>query len=264
MNEAVERRLFGAIEFIDDVTEARVLAPLQVDAPPGVGVQRNRLGLYVIRRLPGHDAYTRAFDDPPAQPARQDYALSVSDARHCYLPMMFSLALPRLLPTPQAPVDDADDARKPLPLRLYPAAARPLRAGWAVLRLSLQVEGSDPPQGLANVVVEATPQVAGLAVQHTLTDHRGEALLALRHAPAILPDAGPAGLTREFKVGLQFVLDAAVVRAGNASGIPVPDPKAVLARRDAGQAQVRVVTLAEPLSLSAGASRRHVEKVAWP
>jgi hypothetical protein len=264
VKEAVERRVFGAVEFIDDLTEVRVLAPLHIAAPPGIGLRRNRLGLYVIHSVPAQDAYTRAFDDPPAQPARQDFALQVQDPQQRYLPRAFSLALPRWLPTPQAPVADADNALEPLPLRLYPGAARPLRASWAVLRVSLQVEGSSPPLGLANVLIEAKPQVAGLPAQHTLTDRRGEALLAIRHAPAVLPDAGPPGLTREFEVDLQFVLDAAVVRTSDQREIPVPNPNAVLDRRAAGHAQVRVVAAAEPLLLSAGASRRHVEKVPWP
>jgi len=264
MKEAIERRVFGAIEFVDDLTEARVLDPLQVDAPAGVGLQRNRLGLYVVRSVPGYDAYTHAFDDAPARPARRDFALQVRDPRQHYLPCAFSLALPRWLPTPQVPVDTADSALQPLPLRLYPAAARPLRASWAVLRIAVQVEGSNPALGLANVLVEAAPQVAGLPVQHTLTDRRGEALLAVRNAPAIVPDAGPPGLTREFGVALRFVLDAAVVRTSNEPDIPVPDPTTVLARRDANHAQVRMVAPAEPQLLSAGASRRHVEKVSWP
>ena len=36
MIELVDRRVFGAIEFIDDLSETRVLSPLQIHAP---GVQ---------------------------------------------------------------------------------------------------------------------------------------------------------------------------------------------------------------------------------
>ena len=52
MIELVDRRVFGAIEFIDDLSETRVLSPLHIDAP-GVQVMRNRSGFYVLREVDG-------------------------------------------------------------------------------------------------------------------------------------------------------------------------------------------------------------------
>ena len=260
--ETLERRAFGALEFIDDLTDARVLAPLRI-AAPGVHLLRNRSGFYVIREVDAKDAYTRAFDDPPANPARTAFLLSVEDPQQRYLAQRFTLELPRLLGTPGAPVADADNALRPVQLRLSPAAASPLRAAWAVLRLKVVVTGSKPEVGLANVLVEATPQPAGLAMQRTMTDRHGEALVVIASAPPILPDAGPAGLTREFKVALSLVLDPEVVRPGTDTTVPLPDPQAVLRRRDAAAAGVKVVLASEQL-LSAGASRRRVEEVTWP
>jgi len=262
MNETLERRVFGAVEFVDDLTDARVLAPLRI-AAPGVRLLRNRSGLYVVREVDGEDDYSRAFDNPPASPPRTDFAMTVEDPQQRYLPQSVTLALPRLLGTPSVPVADADNALRPVQIRLSPAAAMPLRAAWAVLRLKVAVAGSNPEVGLANVLVEATPQPAGLAVQRTLTDRHGEALVVIASVPPILPDAGPAGLTREFKVALSLVLDPQVVRTSTDTAFPLPDPGAVLKRRDAAVPGVKVVAAGEQL-LSAGASRRQVEKVTWP
>jgi hypothetical protein len=262
MIETVERRIFGAIEFLDDLTGARVLSALRIEAP-GVGLMRNRAGLYVIRTLDGQDDYTRAFDDPPANPPRSDVAMSVRDPENRYLPRAFTLALPRLLPTPTLPAVDADNAMRPVQVRLSAAASVSLRATWAALRLRVVVNGSSPELGLANVLVEATPAVTGLTVQRTMTDRHGEALVVIAGAPPMLPDPGPAGLTREFKCAINLVLDKAVVRTSADADIPLPDPARVIARRDAAHADVREVAATEQV-LSAGTSRRSQAKVTWP
>ena len=263
MNETLEHRVFGAIEFVDDLTDKRVLDPLHIRAP-GVGLLRNRAGLYVIRELDGHEAYTRQFDNAPANPARADAVLQVEDPSQRYLPRAFTLALPRLLKTPTLPVTDADNVLRPVTVRLWPAAALPVRATWAVMRLTVEVAGTNPPQGLANVLVETTPHPAGLAVHRTMTDRHGDALVVIAGAPPVLPDGGPAGLTREFTAGVTLVIDRQVVRGSGAnSPLPLPDPVQVLQRRDDQHADIRVVALQDQV-FSAGASRRHVEKVTWP
>ena len=64
MMERIDRRVFGAIEFIDDLTDAPLRAPLHIDAP-GLRLLPNHRGLYVIHAVDGKDDYARAFDDPP-------------------------------------------------------------------------------------------------------------------------------------------------------------------------------------------------------
>ncbi|RQP21470.1 hypothetical protein [Piscinibacter terrae] len=266
MIETIDRRVFGAIEFVDDVTEARVLAPLTVQAP-GVGLMRSQSGFYVIRTFDGHDDYTRAFDDAPANPPRTDVAMTVQDPERRYLPRGFTVALPRLLRTPTSPVTDADNAVKPVQVRLSPAASLTLRGTWAAMRLRVVVDAAGPEVGLANVLVEATPAVTGLTVQRTMTDFNGEALVVIAGAPPMLPDPGPAGLTREFKVALRLVLDKDVVRRSTDPSIPIPDPKRVLDRLAAmvpadPDPAVTAVDAGEQL-LSAGTSRRSLAKVSW-
>ena len=255
MNEIIERRVFGAIEFIDNLTEARVLEPLRI-AAPGMSLRRNRSGQYVIRELDGHDDYTRRFDAAPPAPPRSDVSLSVEDPRQRYLPQSFTLSLPRLLRMPASPVADADNAFRPAQLRLWPAAALPVRAAWAVMRLSVIVDASNPPLGLANVIVEARPKPAGLALQRAMTDRNGEALVVIQGAAPVLPGGGAAGLTREFKAAITLVLDRQVVRTS-------ADATMVLQRRDAHHSVVLILALGDH-SFTAGVSRRHVESVTWP
>lgn len=261
MIELIDRRVFGAIEFIDDLSETRVLDPLRIDAP-GVQVLRNRSGFYVLREVDGQDAYTRAFDGPPARPARSELTLNVQDPAQRYLPQRIGLALPRWLPDGAEAVDDADNALKPVTVRLAPAAGMPLQGAWAVLRLKVAVSGS--ATGLANVLVEAQPALAGQPLRRSFTDRQGEALVVIVSAPPILPLAGPpAGLTREFPVALTLVLDLSVVRPSTATEFPSPDPALILQRRTDGHADVRVVATGEQL-FSAGTRRRRTDLVIWP
>lgn len=261
MIEVVDRRVFGAIEFIDDLSETRVLSPLQIDAP-GVQVMRNRSGFYVLREVDGQDAYTRAFDNPPARPPRSELAVSVQDPTQRYLPQRIGLALPRWLPDGAEALDDADNALKPVTVRLAPAAGMPLQSAWAVLRLKVAITGS--ATGLANVLVEAQPALPGFALRRSFTDRHGEAMVVIVSAPPFLPLAGPpAGLTREFAVALTLVLDRSVVRPSTATEFPSPDPALILQRRTDGHADVRVVATGEQL-FSAGTRRRRTDLVTWP
>jgi hypothetical protein len=263
--ERIERRVFGAVEFIDDATGARVRDPLVLHAD-GLRLQPRADGLVVIREVDGEDAYTRAFEDPPLQPARQTFVLHVGDPRGRWLPMRFRIQLPRWLAAPGQPVDPADDALRPLALRLLPGPAAVLPPGWAVLRLRVAVDGPGPDAalpGLANVLVEATPAVAGLAPRRALTDRHGEALVVVPGAPPVLPDGGPLGLSTEFALALVLVLDPEVVVPAGTSEIPVPDLARIEQRRSDGVPGLRSVA-AGPVSLSAGTRRRHLEKLTWP
>jgi hypothetical protein len=270
MTEHVDRRIFGAIEFVHGMTGVRVQGDLRI-AAPGLNLRRNRSGFYVIREVQGLDAYSRAFDSPPVAP-RQPFTLTVEDPQQHFLPRQVTLQLPRVLPQPEAqpPVlpTDADNALVPQRVRLWPAACLPVQPGWALLRLRVELEGPGTTPGLSNVLIEAEPEVDGASVQRALTDHHGEALIVVNDVAAVLPDAGPAGLTTTFGVALRLVLDEQVVRvddprAPNSAWV-IADPDRIASRRQDGAAGVSVQALATQVELSAGSARRHVEKVAWP
>lgn len=259
MLERVDRRVFGALEPIDELSGDRIAQPLQVSAP-GLGLMRNRLGLWVIRSVPGQDAYTRAVDAPPPRPPRNEFRVEVQDPSGRYLPRAVTLALPRWLPGPAGEPDPADDVRRPVPLPLYPAAAAVLRPGWSALRLRVHLTGA-PAIGLANVLVEATPPAAlGLPLRRALTDRGGEALLVLPGVPPLMPAEG--GLSADFQVALSFVLDDDIVARSDAADFAIPDPDQVL-RRLAAEADGVERRAGPSVTLTAGRSRRHVQPVPW-
>lgn len=262
MKELIERRILGAVEFVHGITGARVRDGLAVSAA-GLDLRRNASGLHVMWRATGLEDYAAAFDDPP-QPARRPYEVTVLDRQGRFLPQAVSFVLPRLLPGQQAtPPADADNVLVPLRVQLWPSAALPLQPGWAVLRLKVALEGSADDTGLVNVWVEAVPAVDGVATQHALTDRQGEALVVVQGAPPIQAGAG-ATLTTEFRATLRLVLDPEFVRtAGAAAAPPVPDPQRIEQHAEAHALGLREVTDIE-VSLSAGRSRRHVERVVWP
>jgi len=267
MRESIERRVFGALEFVHAVTRARITAPLQISAE-GLRLTRNPRGLYVIREAEALEAYAAAFDDPP-QPAPRAFTLTIEDREGRFSPRKVSIDLPRQLQAQHAtPVADADNALVPIQVLLWPAAAMPLAPGWAALRLKVAVDGSADERGLANVWVAVAPALPGAEARHALTDHHGEALVVVPGVAPILPGAG-ATLTPDFKATLTLTPDPQVVRpappASAAPGqpLPIPDPRLIEQRAGVPEPGVKQINGIE-VSLSAGRSRRHVERVTWP
>jgi hypothetical protein len=270
MRERLERRVLGAIEFVDAVTGARIAGPLRVSAGR-LKLVLNRSALYVVREAPGLEPHTFAFEKPPAEPALESlsFTLTVEDPVGRYLSRSALIKLPRK----DAAQSDAKSVLRPVAVSLFPGAALPARGAWAVLRLRVQV--ADGQVGIANALVTATPQVAGATPVSAMTDAHGEALLAVPGISPVLPTAGggappgPPGppqpvLTREFGAALRIVLDRDVVRREDAPRPwPAPNPDEIERRRAA--AEPRVLTVNPPaVQLTAGSSRRKVVDVALP
>lgn len=264
--EDVDRRLLAALRFTHGVTGAPVQRALHITAP-GLVLARNLSGWTLVREAPGSPqaqahTYTQHFVQPPALAARVDYPCSVVDPLGEFLPRRFTLRLPR--PTPgidDDPVDAAESARVPIELPLLAAAALHAAPAWALLRLAVLIEGTEPPHGLANVWVEARPRVPGKVMRLAQTDAAGEALVAITD---VGPVVGAAPLSSQFLLDIELVLDPQLVRASprNAAerqALPVPDPALAAARRAAS----RVVPVTG-IPLHAGAAQRHVVVLPWP
>jgi hypothetical protein len=175
LDDRVDRRVLGAIRFVDATTRQPVTAIAKVEARfamfPGIPVpvpvpdrsiqiRQNRRGWFVIFRAPFFDAYIATFDSPqpPAElgGAQLGLRVDVSDAGPYYLPRQFQVDLPRSL-------DPAADGNvfDPLDVRLFRAPSSPLLDGWAVVRVSIARTGAGPRQGLGGVLVRAfVPQHA--------------------------------------------------------------------------------------------------------
>jgi hypothetical protein len=245
--ERVERRILGAIEFVDAWTGARVRDALTLDAPR-LRLTRNASSLYVIRDADGLAAYTEAFDKPPVV-AADGYALVVSDPQRRYLARSVRVMLPRK----DAAATDPDSFLNALRIPLYPSMARNAEPAWPKLRAFVFVTDGAKRVGVANALLRLTPAPAGLAPAIALTDANGEAFLAVPGAPPVLSGTPP---TRLFDAALLVALDAQFARRGDAKPpLPVPDPDRILERVAASDGSVQQLTPAVP-QLSAGLTQR--------
>lgn len=141
-----DRRVLGAVRFVNDVDGTPIQAPLEIIAappPPGqapdpasalpVRVLRNRYGLQVIQAARGFEDYMAQFEPPPSEPARESRfaRLRVVDPSGQFLPADFIVRLPRSH-RPQDP--NHPTVFDPVVVRLLPAPAGPEDPGWTILR----------------------------------------------------------------------------------------------------------------------------------
>src|SRR6185436_801178 len=108
--ENANRRVLGALRFVNDVDDTPIRTPLHITtAPQMVGqasdpkdaaplrMLRNRFGLHVIQTGQGFESYVNVFDPPPTAPPLEDLIarLRVTDPSGFFLPADFDVRLPR-------------------------------------------------------------------------------------------------------------------------------------------------------------------------
>ena len=255
--ESVDRRVLGALRFVDGTTGTTLHGPLAVGVA-GARVQRNRSGLWVISGVPALADHEAAFAAPPALPAIGSLSLtaSVSDPAGHYLPRLAALALPRD-PAP-ANAALAGSLFRTLDIALWPTPAAPTGANWAVLRVSV-VDGASG-DALGGVLLRVSRDGSTLALG--LSDWRGEALVAVPGVPVTtwsdMP--GPVVLL-EIAATLDAVFDPALgtrtpiaqVRAGvTPAALPLVDPDDLDARRAllSGSSQAVMLAASRAASLT--------------
>lgn len=191
----MERRVLGAVEFVDATTGATVRRPLRVQSTARTWWQRS--GLLVIADAPGLHEHTSAFARPPDQPPVGSVAVSlqVTDPGREYQPTTVELALPRS-PDPQA----ADSVLRPVPLRLWRTGAAPASPNWTVYRATLLLAGTETP-----VVGALVQLVAAGHTQQALSDATGQVTLALVGQPLFTLEGG-GQLSRTLQASLSLHL----------------------------------------------------------
>jgi hypothetical protein len=118
--ESIDRRVLGAIRFVDAVSGLPVNGFLRIEVrgatiisstgntsvptfPDSVKLLRNRAGLFVIARAPFFDSYTDEFLDPQIPDSFKDKILRLRIAlvavEGAYLPQEFDVDLPRSIDT---------------------------------------------------------------------------------------------------------------------------------------------------------------------
>jgi hypothetical protein len=226
--ERIDRRVLGALRFLDAATRAQVGGPLRVEAE-GVGLVRNASGLYVVVRAPGFEEYTAAFDAPPAGVASRDVVFTVRDPARRYLARRVTVRFPRA-PQP-ANAGDVAPLFRPVDVPLYHAPAAAVAPGWAVLRVRVRDQADNPLAG-ALLLVVPDPNPAGGVLARGLSDSRGEALVAVPGIPVTNWGADDEEVTTPtVKVKVRAVFDPPA--GPNQTAPPPPDPDDIEARAGA-------------------------------
>lgn len=169
----LDRRVLGAVQFVDATTGATIDRALSVETE--ARVYRNRSGLLVIADAPGLHEHTLEFQSPPALPAvgSLPVLLRVSDPARQYQATTVAVPLPRS-PDPNA----ANSVLKALQIKLWRTGAAPVSPSWTVYQATLLATGTETPIIGALVSLQA----AGQTVQ-ALTDATGQVTLALVGQP---------------------------------------------------------------------------------
>jgi len=187
MREPVDRRVLGAFRCVDKVTGKSIMEALLVAAPQ-LSVRPNRSGIYVIFGAPGLSALTNQFDPTPPGPAASSFEISIQDPNRRYLPRRAKVIAPQNLPPagdPSQPFDPAKVLSDPLvvfnsqAVSLYPSPAALVLPNWAVIHISVIRSGAVPPKGLPWSVVQVARTDNNNVLATTVTDARGEGLLAI-------------------------------------------------------------------------------------
>jgi hypothetical protein len=206
--ETVDRRVLGAIEFVDAPTGARIHAPLVVEAP-GVRFLRNPSALYVVMSAQGLVPITNQWLAQPAVPSLGStvLVLQITDPTGQYLRRRAQMSLPR-----DASVANAAQPTSlfsPAVVQLYPAPAARTAPGWALVRASVTSSGPGTPPiegGLVRIVRSSD----GVRLASGVSDEHGEALVAVAGLPLFNVDGGNGPvLTSQIAVTVQAVTDPA-------------------------------------------------------
>lgn len=207
---SVQRRVLGAVRFVDGVSGRPVTDGLRVQTPEGAVLRLGREGRFVIWQAPGLEAHTTAFEAAPAQPALGSMALAaqVTDGRGRYLPRQFVVDLPR---DPDASRSrEPDSLFQPHDVVLYAAPVAGLSAGIAALRVSTRIGVSQTPLG--HVLLQVARNSDGALLGTGFSDARGEALVLLPTVPAVIASEddgdGPV-MTRRIEATLRAFYDPA-------------------------------------------------------
>lgn len=225
--EQVDRRVLGAVRFVDSTTGLPVSNPLAVTAS-GLEFVRNLSGHYVIAGAVGLEEHALAFDKPPAVPALGSltFEIRVADPTREYLPRRQTIGLPRD-PDPKN-ASSSNSLFHAIDVRLFPAARALTGVGWAVIRASVVKKGTDEP--LSGALLRVTKKNGAPADETKplgigLTDNRGEALVTVPGIPVTTFGEGDGDVTtNEIDVTIKAFFDP---NAGT-----LPDPDDLEARRE--------------------------------
>ena len=164
--DRVDRRVLGGFFFADSITGSSIVAPLSI-SNTSFQLRVNRSGVYAIFNAPGYSKLTTEFDVQSDWPAANGPALeiTVQDPSLRYLARRATVQVPQTIATLMTPQK----------VVLYRGPSAEVEPNWAVVRVT--VTGSNGA-GLPWAVVQVVKSDNSVAATG-MTDHRGEALLAV-------------------------------------------------------------------------------------
>lgn len=288
--ETVDRRVLGAVQFVDAVTGLPIVVPDTVEvrgatvegAPVDVALhehavrlRQNRGGLVVIFSAPFFDTYASTLDDPfpppqtVADPLR--LRLAVTDAGPSYLPQEFLVDLPRTLDP-----DAADSVFQPQRVGLFRAPNAPVQDGWAVLRVRVTAAGVTPVNPLPGVLLRVFRSPRGVGdrpigagMTEWRGDVRGEALVPVADIQRFRPGAG----ARVIETDQAIELEATRHSGFTGAAAQLPDVPALAAGTGAGlirppsqplNSLLEIVRPTTPPPIRVQAGREYVVHLAMP
>jgi hypothetical protein len=225
--EVVERRVLGAIDFVDAVTGAPVREPVQARVE-GARLIRGRGGRLIVWSANGLETHITEFQTPPAEPALESVPLQISilDAGKDFLPRRATIRLPRD-PNP-ANAANPSSLFQPISVALFAAPASTTAAGWAVLHVSVRDQNTGLP--VAGALVRVLRASDSSVLARGMSDWRGrvagEALVGVPGIPVTTFNAGDgAVLTTQVDANVEVIFDSAADLSNP------PDPDDLEARR---------------------------------
>lgn len=239
----LDRRVLGAVRFVDAVTGQPVTERLVVEAE-GVRWIRNRHDAWVMASAPGLEAHTESFAAPPSTPVGSvPVQIEVRDPARRYLSRRATIALPRDPDPVQA--GTAGSLFNAIDIALFRSPSAPTWPGWAVIRAT--VAGAQPGSVRAGALIRVLRQSDGAVLARALSDERGEALVAVHGIPnaTFAPGPGPV-LATDVAATLQVIHDETVTAAPDPDDLESRSAQLEVARVDVTLASGRHETLAIP------------------
>lgn len=219
---SVDRRVLGALRCVDAFSRQQVIAGVGATSQT-IDIRRNASGFFVVFMAPGMRDLTLQFDPLKPWPAATGFEVTIRPDGQRYLPRRAQISLPR---RPE-PMTDPSSSMIPQDVLLYPGPAAVLGFNWAIVRISVMKNGSDPTgPGLPWAVLRLTRDSDGAELATGLCDRRGEGVLAVPGAgQSTNPAGGGAVVTATVDATVTAYFDP-----GNATQTSqwLPDPDDVL------------------------------------
>jgi hypothetical protein len=193
-SELIERRVLGAIDFVDAIAGAPVREPVLARAE-GAKLVRGRGGRLIIWEANGLESHAASFLNAPADPPLQSVPLqiSITEAGREFLPRRATIRLPR--DTNPENANSAASIFQPIRITLFASPAAAIAPSAAIIYASVKEAGSGQP--LPGALVRVLRASDSSVLARGMTEWRGrvagEALVPVPGIPMTSFNAGDGG-----------------------------------------------------------------------